>query len=99
MRKVESAANDSCHVQTSGLDRSVDTTGHCPRVDPINCRYAYQFFRRNIQYMKDMIVARPTSEYWEQVRLILLQLQGLEDGVHERERINFDLRLDPYGLM
>jgi len=49
--------------------------------------------------MKEMIRTNPTSDYWQQVKLILLQLQGLEDGYHGNNKINFTLRLQPFGLM
>jgi len=72
-------------------------SGHCPKVSKY-CPNVHRFFKENLNFMYKMIDQNQESNYWEQVRLILLQLQGLEDGYNGKENIDLSLRIDPYGL-
>ncbi|XP_018524196.1 putative phospholipase B-like 2 [Lates calcarifer] len=47
-------------------------TGYCERLKA--------FITTNLQWIQDQIEKQPSSPYWYQVRLALLQLKGLEDS-------------------
>jgi len=47
------------------------------------CNRLYSFISDNLQWMKKQIEAYPDDPYWHQVRLMLIQLAGLEDGYYK----------------
>ncbi|KAK1892988.1 putative phospholipase B-like 2 [Dissostichus eleginoides] len=67
-------------------------TGYCERLKT--------FISTNLQWIQDQIEKQPSSPYWYQVRLALLQLKGLEDGFNDE--LSFPLGsfyLNPFGFL
>ncbi|KAF6718784.1 putative phospholipase B-like 2, partial [Oryzias melastigma] len=60
--------------------------GYCgPFVsDSSFCERLKAFIKTNIEWMQEQIEKQPTSPYWYQADLVLLQLKGLEDGYNDQ---------------
>ncbi|XP_037536378.1 putative phospholipase B-like 2 [Nematolebias whitei] len=48
------------------------------------CERLKAFITINLQWIQTVIESEPTSPYWYQVRLVLLQLKGLEDSYNDQ---------------
>jgi len=72
-------------------------SGHCPGVSNY-CPLAEKFIQENLAYMQQMIQSNPKDPYWQQIHLILIQLQGMEDAYYGVNEMNLTLRLKPFGL-
>ncbi|XP_020505546.1 putative phospholipase B-like 2 [Labrus bergylta] len=67
-------------------------TGYCNRLKA--------FIATNMQWVQEQIEKQPSSPYWHQVRLVLLQLKGLEDSYNDE--LSFptgSLSLNPFGFL
>uniref|UniRef100_A0A3B3HSJ2 Phospholipase B-like n=1 Tax=Oryzias latipes TaxID=8090 RepID=A0A3B3HSJ2_ORYLA len=60
--------------------------GYCgPFVsDSSYCERLKAFIKANLEWMQEQIEKQPTSPYWYQAHLVLLQLKGLEDGYNDQ---------------
>lgn len=75
--------------------------GYCGPVeyDPGFCRRLKEYITENIQWMTQQLEKYPDSPYWHQVRLSLLQLQGLEDGYNGQVTSPGRLSFNPLGFL
>ncbi|KAM3610637.1 uncharacterized protein V6R79_006785 [Siganus canaliculatus] len=67
-------------------------SGYCDRLKA--------FVATNLQWVQDQIGKEPSSPYWYQVRLALLQLKGLEDSYNDE--LSFPvgpITLNPFGFL
>ncbi|XP_043924205.1 putative phospholipase B-like 2 [Protopterus annectens] len=63
------------------------------------CKLLRKYIEDNLAWMEKMMASGEDPEYWHQVRLILLQLQGLEDSYNEHIAFPFgSLSLNPFGF-
>ncbi|XP_030271663.1 putative phospholipase B-like 2 [Sparus aurata] len=64
------------------------------------CQRLKVFIATNMQWVQEQIEKQPTSPYWYQVRLALLQLKGLEDSYNDE--LSFPLgsfSFNPFGFL
>ncbi|XP_040928403.1 putative phospholipase B-like 2 isoform X2 [Betta splendens] len=67
-------------------------TGYCARLKV--------FIATNLQWVQEQIEKQPTSPYWYQVQLALLQLKGLEDSYNDELAFpTGPFSLDPFGFL
>ncbi|XP_026199967.1 putative phospholipase B-like 2 [Anabas testudineus] len=67
-------------------------SGYCDRLK--------DFITTNLQYVQEQIEKQPSSPYWYQVHLALLQLKGLEDSYNDE--LSFPtgpFSLNPFGFL
>ncbi|XP_074526104.1 putative phospholipase B-like 2 [Halichoeres trimaculatus] len=67
-------------------------TGYCDRLKA--------FITANMQWVQEQIEQQPSSPYWYQVRLALLQLKGLEDSYNDQ--LSFptgSFSFNPFGFL
>uniref|UniRef100_A0A673CQH4 Phospholipase B-like n=1 Tax=Sphaeramia orbicularis TaxID=375764 RepID=A0A673CQH4_9TELE len=64
------------------------------------CERLKAFITTNLQWVQEQIEKQPSSPYWYQVRLALLQLKGLEDSYNDQ--LSFPtgpLCINPFGFL
>ncbi|TNN43272.1 putative phospholipase B-like 2 [Liparis tanakae] len=64
------------------------------------CRRLEAFIAANLKWIQEQTEKQSSSPYWYQVRLVLLQLKGLEDGYNEN--LDFptgSFSFDPFGFL
>lgn len=64
------------------------------------CQRLKAFITTNLQWVQEQIEKQPSSPYWYQVRLALLQLKGLEDSYNDE--LSFPVgsfSLNPFGFL
>ncbi|KAM7019025.1 putative phospholipase B-like 2 [Tautogolabrus adspersus] len=64
------------------------------------CERLKAFIVTNMQWVQEQIEKQPSSPYWYQVRLVLLQLKGLEDSYNDE--LSFptgSFSLNPFGFL
>ena len=54
--------------------------GNTCQTNPTLCQTVGSFFSKNFQWIKNQINSNPNDTYWYQVKLIVLQFQGLYYG-------------------
>ncbi|XP_024131653.1 putative phospholipase B-like 2 [Oryzias melastigma] len=76
--------------------------GYCgPFVsDSSFCERLKAFIKTNIEWMQEQIEKQPTSPYWYQANLVLLQLKGLEDSYNDQLAFpTGHFSIDPMGFI
>ncbi|XP_074494182.1 putative phospholipase B-like 2 [Sebastes fasciatus] len=64
------------------------------------CQRLKAFIATNLQWLQEQIEKQPSSPYWHQVRLVLLQLKGLEDGYNEELSFPIgSMSFNPFGFL
>ncbi|XP_056274804.1 putative phospholipase B-like 2 [Pseudoliparis swirei] len=76
--------------------------GYCGpfRAPSVYCKRLEAFIATNLKWVQEQMETQPSSPYWYQVRLALLQLKGLEDGYNED--LSFPIgsfSLNPFGFL
>ncbi|XP_070821410.1 putative phospholipase B-like 2 [Chaetodon trifascialis] len=64
------------------------------------CERLKAFIATNLQWVQEQIQKQPSSPYWYQVRLVLLQLKGLEDSYNDE--LSFPVgsfSFNPFGFL
>ncbi|KAM9743645.1 putative phospholipase B-like 2 [Menidia menidia] len=64
------------------------------------CERLKAFIAANMLWVQEQVEKQPTSPYWYQVRLVLLQLKGLEDSYNDQ--LSFPtgpFSLNPFGFL
>lgn len=64
------------------------------------CERLKSFITTNLQWVQEQIQKQPSSPYWHQVRLVLLQLKGLEDSYNDE--LSFPVgsfSFNPFGFL
>lgn len=63
------------------------------------CKLLKKYIEDNLAWMEKMMASGEDPEYWYQVRLILMQLKGLEDSYNEHVAFPLGpLSIDPFGF-
>ncbi|XP_077094756.1 putative phospholipase B-like 2 [Siphateles boraxobius] len=106
--------NDSLQAYAAGLVEASATSqliyqhwmntlmGYCePSTrDDSYCQRLKDYISTNLQWLNQQMDTHADSPYWHQVRLSLLQLQGLEDGYNGK--VDFpsgSLSINPFGFL
>lgn len=68
--------------------------------DTVYCQKLKTYIVDNLQWVVKQIEKEPDSAYWHQVRLALLQLQGMEDAYNEQLSFSTAIpNLNPFGFL
>ncbi|XP_017269074.1 putative phospholipase B-like 2 [Kryptolebias marmoratus] len=68
--------------------------------EPGYCERLKAFLTTNLEWIQTLTQSEPTSPYWYQVRLVLLQLKGLEDSYNEQLAFpTGTFSLNPFGFL
>ncbi|KAM6943857.1 putative phospholipase B-like 2 isoform 2-T2 [Lycodopsis pacificus] len=64
------------------------------------CERLKAFITTNMQWVQEQMEKQPSSPYWYQVRLTLLQLKGLEDSYNDQLSLPIgSFSLNPFGFL
>ncbi|POI30540.1 hypothetical protein CIB84_005710 [Bambusicola thoracicus] len=106
--------NDSLQAYAAGLAEAAVTeqliymhwmntaVGYCGpfRYETQYCRRLRGYLEANLAWMEEQMASGHDRAYWHQVRLALLQLQGLEDSYRRRVALPTGrLSLSPFGFL
>ncbi|KAM7391879.1 hypothetical protein PAMP_022529 [Pampus punctatissimus] len=74
--------------------------GYCVTIESGYCERLKAFITTNLQWIQEQIEKQPSSPYWYQVQLTLLQLKGLEDGYNDELSFpTVPFSLNPFGFL
>ncbi|XP_061674338.1 putative phospholipase B-like 2 [Syngnathoides biaculeatus] len=111
---TSSQYNDSIQAYAAGAVEAAVTTqliykhwmntlvGYCGPFsrDSGYCDRLKNFITINLQWIQEQIEKEPNSPYWYQVRLVLLQLKGLEDSYNEDVAFpSGPISFNPFGFI